>query len=169
MSMQGNPPRRLALRSLLAAALAWQARFAQAQTVAAVRVASKIDTEGSLLGQLMLRTLQAHGIRTENRLQLGNTQILRAALLAGQIDLYPEYTGNGAFFLGDEKNPAWRNHAAGHARVKALDAERHQLVWLQPSPANNTWAIALRQDLAQAQRLKSLADLSRYLGGGGRF
>ena len=134
-----------------------------------VRVASKIDTEGSLLGELIIRTLEGHGIKTENRLQLGATQIVRAALLAGEIDLYPEYTGNGAFFFADAKNPVWKHHAAGHARVKQLDAERNKLVWLQPSPANNTWAIALRQDLARSQKLGSLADLGRYLAAGGKF
>jgi osmoprotectant transport system substrate-binding protein len=143
--------------------------MAAAQALPAVRVASKIDTEGSLLGQLIVRTLEAHGIKTENRLQLGSTQIVRGALIAGEIDLYPEYTGNGAFFFADEKNPAWNSHAAGHARVKALDLERHKLVWLQPSPANNTWAIAVRQDLARSHKLNSLADLGQYLSAGGKF
>ncbi len=134
-----------------------------------VRVGSKIDTEGSLLGQLIIQALQAGGIRTENRLQLGTTQIVRSALLAGEIDLYPEYTGNGAFFFGDEKHPAWKNRAAGHARVKSLDAAKNRLAWLDAAPANNTWAIAVRQDLAQQHQLASLADLARYLGAGGRF
>jgi len=156
----------LVLAALLA--LTWPG-LAAAQPQAPVRVASKIDTEGSLLGQLIIRTLEAHGIKTQNRLQLGNTKIVRTALVAGEIDLYPEYTGNGAFFFADEKNPAWKNHAAGHARVKALDAERNQLAWLQPSPANNTWAIAVRQDLARKHKLGSLADLGKYLGAGGQL
>ena len=143
--------------------------FAQSQNAPVVRVGSKIDTEGSLLGQLMIRVLTAHGIKTENRLQLGSTQIVRTALIAGEIDLYPEYTGNGAFFFADEKNPAWKNHAAGFARIKALDAEKNKLVWLQPSPANNTWAIAVRQDLASSHKLSSLADLGPYLASGGKF
>ena len=141
----------------------------QAQTTAPLRVASKIDTEGSLLGQLIIRTLEANGIKTENRLQLGNTKIVRTALTAGEIDLYPEYTGNGAFFFADEKNPAWKSHDAGYQRVKTLDAERNKLVWLAPSPANNTWAIAVRQDLARSQKLTSLADLGKWLAGGGKF
>ncbi len=140
-----------------------------AQTPAPVRVASKIDTEGALLGQLILRTLESHGIKTENKLQLGNTKIVRTALLAGEIDLYPEYTGNGAFFLADEKNPAWKNASAGYQRVKTLDAERHQLVWLAPAPANNTWAIAVRQDLARSQKLVTLADLGKFVAGGGKL
>ncbi len=165
--------RRLGLQStwvgLAALALLGLPGAALAQTQPVVRVASKIDTEGLLLGELIIRTLQAHGIKTENRLQLGSTQIVRAALIAGEIDLYPEYTGNGAFFFADEKHPAWKHHAAGHARVKALDQERHKLVWLQPSPANNTWAIAVRQDLARSQKLGTLADLGRYVAGGGKL
>ena len=93
------------LRSGLLAAALLLAGAAQAQ---AVRVGSKIDTEGSLLGQLVVQVLEAGGVKTENRLQLGNTKIVRSALLAGEIDLYPEYTGNGAFFHADEKNPAWK-------------------------------------------------------------
>ena len=140
---------------------------AHAQAPRPLRVGSKIDTEGSLLGQLMLQVLAHAGIKTENRLQLGNTQIVRAALLAGEIDLYPEYTGNGAFFFNDEKNPAWKNLQLGHARIKALDAEKNKLVWLAPAPANNTWAIALRQDLAARFKLKTLTDFGSWVAGGG--
>ncbi|MEO5695719.1 MAG: ABC transporter substrate-binding protein [Burkholderiaceae bacterium] len=165
--------RRLVLRSALASGVvlagASAAARARAQAPAAVRVGSKIDTEGALLGQLIIRTLEANGIRTENRLQLGTTKIVRTALTAGEIDVYPEYTGNGAFFFADEKNPAWKNRAAGYARVKMLDLERNRLVWLEPAPANNTWAIAVRQDLARSHKLVTLADLARYLAGGGNF
>ena len=136
---------------------------------AAVRVSSKIDTEGSLLGHLMIQVLQAGGIKTDNKLQLGSTKIVRGALVAGEIDLYPEYTGNGAFFFADEKNPAWKNAAAGYDLVKKLDAYKNQLVWLSPAPANNTWSLALRKDVADKNKLKSLADLGPWLAGGGKF
>ncbi len=161
--------RRLVLRAALASGATLAVANGAAQTPAAVRVGSKIDTEGALLGQLIIRTLEANGIRTENRLQLGTTKIVRTALTAGEIDIYPEYTGNGAFFFADEKNPAWKNRAAGYARVKGLDLERNRLVWLQPAPANNTWAIAVRQDLARSHKLVALADLGPYLAGGGKF
>ena len=135
----------------------------------AVRGSSKIDTEGSLLGSLMIQVLQAGGIKTENKLQLGSTKIVRSALVAGEIDLYPEYTGNGAFFFADEKNAAWKNAAAGYELVKKLDADKNKLVWLSPAPANNTWSVALRKDVAQKNKLKSLADLGPWLAGGGKF
>ena len=142
--------------------------FAGAVQAQAVRVGSKIDTEGALLGNLVVQVLEAGGVKTQNKVSLGNTKIVRGALLAGEIDLYPEYTGNGAFFHADEKNPAWKKLDAGHARIKALDADKHKLVWLPPSPANNTWAIAIRKDVAAAQKLTSLADFGKWVAGGGK-
>ena len=134
-----------------------------------VRVASKIDTEGSLLGNMIILVLEANGIKTENKVQLGTTKIVRGAITAGEIDLYPEYTGNGAFFFADDKNPAWKNAKAGYERVKALDFEKNRIVWLEPAPANNTWAIAVRKDVAATNQLKSLGDLGKWIAAGGRF
>ncbi|OHX13477.1 glycine betaine ABC transporter substrate-binding protein OsmF [Chromobacterium sphagni] len=135
----------------------------------AVRVGSKIDTEGALLGNLIQQVLEAHGLKTIGRLSLGNTKVVRTAIAAGEIDIYPEYTGNGAFFFADEKNPAWKSAAAGYQRVKQLDYDRNRIVWLAPAPANNTWTIAVRRDVAAANRLESLADLPAWLGKGGRL
>ncbi len=142
--------------------------FAGALQAQPVRVASKIDTEGALLGQLIVQVLEAGGVKTQNKLQLGNTTIVRNALLAGQIDLYPEYTGSGASFHADEKNGAWKQLGAGYQRIRQLDFDKHKLVWLSPAPANNTWAIAVRSDLAAAHKLKSLGDLGRWVAGGGQ-
>lgn len=133
----------------------------------AVVVASKIDTEGSLLGNMIALLLRAHGIAVDSRLQLGPTQIVRQALLAGQIDLYPEYTGNGAFFFARPDDPAWRDPAQGYALVKQLDRAQNDIVWLAPAPADNSWAIAVRRDLAQTQHLASLANFARYVNAGG--
>lgn len=158
-----NPSRRAGLLAVIAALVLTGAADAQP-----VRVGSKIDTEGSLLGNLIVQVLEAGGVKTVNRLQLGNTKIVRSALVAGEIDLYPEYTGNGAFFHSDEKNPAWKKLEAGYQRIKALDAEKNKLAWLRPAPANNTWAIAIRKDVASAQKMKTLADFGRYVSGGGK-
>jgi len=130
-------------------------------------VASKIDTEGALLGNMIVSLLEAHGLAVENKLQLGPTNIVRAAILAGQIDIYPEYTGNGALFFHLEQDPVWKDWAKGAAKVSALDREKNHLVWLAPAPANNTWTIALRQDLAERHGLKTMADFAKYLASGG--
>lgn len=136
---------------------------------APVRVGSKIDTEGKLLGHIMVLALEAHHINTENKLSLGNTKIVRAALLAGEIDLYPEYTGNAAFMLGADNHKAWKDARAGYELAKKLDFEKNKIVWLEPAHANNTWAIAVRKDLATAHQLNTMEDLGRYIAKGGAF
>ena len=134
-----------------------------------VRVGSKIDTEGKLLGNIMVLALEANGIKTENKVSLGNTKIVRTALVAGEIDIYPEYTGNGAFMLGAENSPAWKDFRAGYELAKKMDFEKNKIVWLEPANANNTWAIAVRKDLATANQLRSMDDLGRYIAKGGTF
>ncbi len=134
-----------------------------------VRVGSKIDTEGKLLGNIMVLALEANGIKTENKVSLGNTKIVRTALVAGEIDIYPEYTGNGAFMLGAENSPAWKDFRAGYELAKKMDFEKNKIVWLEPANANNTWAIAVRKDLANASQLRSMDDLGRYIAKGGTF
>ena len=134
-----------------------------------VRVGSKIDTEGKLLGNIIVLALEANGIKTENKVSLGNTKIVRTALVAGEIDIYPEYTGNGAFMLGSEKSPAWKDLRAGYELAKKMDFEKNKIVWLEPANANNTWAIAVRKDLATANQLRSMDDVGRYIAKGGAF
>ncbi|RQO68808.1 ABC transporter substrate-binding protein [Aquitalea sp. FJL05] len=161
---QAKFSRRRLLAALALSTLSWQAVAADA-----VRVGSKIDTEGALLGNIIQQVLEANGIKTVSKVSLGNTKVVRGAITAGEIDIYPEYTGNGAFFFADESNPAWKNAEAGYQLVKKLDQEKNRISWLTPSPANNTWAIAIRKDVAAANKLKTLTDLGNWINKGGRF
>lgn len=129
-------------------------------------VSSKIDTEGGLLGNIIFLALQNAGLPVQDKLQLGGTPIVRDALVAGQIDIYPEYTGNAAFFHNEADSEVWKNAAEGYARAAELDEEAG-LIWLTPSPANNTWAIAVRQDLADEGSLKTMSDFGKYVADGG--
>ncbi|HEV2101069.1 MAG TPA: ABC transporter substrate-binding protein [Stellaceae bacterium] len=133
-----------------------------------VIVASKIDTEGALLGNMILSVLATHDIPVGNRLQLGPTNIVRAAILAGQIDIYPEYTGNGALFFHTEQDELWKSRQRGYDEIAKLDLAQNHLVWLTPAPANNAWVIAVRKDLAQRARLATVSDFASYVNGGGR-
>jgi osmoprotectant transport system substrate-binding protein len=153
------------LRNSLAAVLAFAitAGTAQAQVV----VSSKIDTEGGVLGNIIVQVLGANGIATTNRLQLGGTPVLRKAIVEGAIDIYPEYTGNGAFFFQNAEDPVWKDAAQAYESVKKLDYDANKIVWLSPSPANNTWGIALRRDIAEAGNLKTLSDFGKYVASGG--
>ncbi|STW28454.1 Osmoprotectant ABC transporter binding protein YehZ [Klebsiella michiganensis] len=63
------------------------------QAAEPVKVGSKIDTEGALLGNIILQVLESHGVKTVNKIQLGTTPVVRGAITAGELDIYPEYTG----------------------------------------------------------------------------
>ncbi len=133
-----------------------------------VVVGSKLDLEGGLLGNIMLLALAEAKIATENRLRIGPTSILRAALLSGAIDLCPEYTGNAAFFFHEDGDPVWKDAAAGYARAAKLDYERNRLVWLTPAPADNSWVIAVPESLARIQNLRTMVDFARFVRDGNK-
>lgn len=135
---------------------------------AKVVVSSKIDTEGGVLGNLVLIALQNSGIEVEDRIQLGGTPVVRQAITAGEIDIYPEYTGNAAFFFNKADDPLWKDAAKAYEEAKKLDYEANKIVWLTPSPANNTWAIALRKDVADEAGVKSLSDFGAWVAKGGK-
>jgi osmoprotectant transport system substrate-binding protein len=154
----------LALSSALAfAAVSFSAHADQNQ----ITVGSKIDTEGALLGNMIIALLEDAGFTVENRVQLGATSVVRQALLAGEIDIYPEYTGNGAFFFDLQGDEAWNNRGQGYELVSRLDAQENNLIWLEPAPANNTWAIAVRQDIASQYGLATMEDFGAWVADGG--
>ncbi|KZK88587.1 putative osmoprotectant uptake system substrate-binding protein OsmF precursor [Pseudovibrio sp. Ad46] len=141
-----------------------------ALTVAAhaeIVVSSKIDTEGGLLGNVIALALEDAGLPVERRLQLGGTQVVREAQLAEQIDIYPEYTGNAAYFHNEADSEVWKDAKAGYARAAELDGEKNGLVWLQPAPANNTWAIAVTGALASQNKLATMSDFGAWVANGG--
>ncbi len=134
-----------------------------------VVVSSKIDTEGAVLGQMILQSLEKAGIPVENRIQLGATNIVRNAIKAGEIDLYPEYTGNAAFFHDQADRDIWKDADKAYEQAASLDKEAHNIVWLTPAKANNTWAMSVRGDLARENNLETLEDLADYVNNGGAF
>jgi len=134
---------------------------------AQVVVSSKIDTEGGVLGNIILQVLQANGVPVTDKIQLGATPVVREAITSGQIDIYPEYTGNGAFFFNEADKPIWNDARQAYDEAKKLDYDTNRIVWLAPAPANNTWAIALRSDVATANKLTNLSAFGQWVAGGG--
>ncbi|MBE0476569.1 MAG: ABC transporter substrate-binding protein, partial [Coriobacteriia bacterium] len=135
----------------------------------AVVVGSKIDTEGELLGQMIILLLENEDIPTENRLRTGPTEVVRSALLSAEIDMYTEYTGTAVSqFFGDEVDPAISKEATeSYETVKGLDEEQNDIVWLQRAPANNTFAIAIPRELSEGEGIETLEDWSEYINEGG--
>ena len=136
-----------------------------------IRVGSKIDGEGSLLGQMILQTLKANGFTVVDKTRTGATKVVRQALLDGQIDTYPEYTANAVLvFHSDVKvDPKVLQSAKRTYQVARSEEASIGIDWLQPAPANNTWAVAVPQAFATKNNLTSLADLATYINKGGTF
>ena len=130
-------------------------------------IGSKIDTEGALLAQMIIVMLRDNGFDIVDKSQFGPTSVVRKALISGELDIYPEYTGNGAFFFDEADSALWKNARQGHERVKELDKKKNNIVWLTPAPANNTWGIAIPKSLADEENLSSLDDFAAYVNSGG--
>lgn len=135
-----------------------------------VVIGSKIDTEGELISSIIKVVLEDGGFEVEDKSQTGTTEVVRKALIAGEIDIYPEYTGSGFWFYGDtltdDQKAAFKNGEAGYELVASLDLEENGIVWLEPARANNTWAIAVRKDFAEAEGLKTMSDFTEYVKAG---
>lgn len=150
------------LRLVLALAL-----LASQPLQAAVIVSSKLSSESAMIGEMIRLVLNAHGIQTVDRMRLGATPVVRRALLAGEIDLYVEYTGNAGFFFNIPADPAWKDLRKGYELGARLDAAANQIVWLTPASASNAWALAVRQDVAAANRLTTMSDFGRWVSHAG--
>lgn len=146
--------------------------LAAAQSKGPITVGSKLDAEGRLLGSMIRLTLENAGFTVNDKTGTGTTPVTRKALIEGQIDVYPEYTGTAInnFFKGETiPANASSDAAKSYETVKALDLKLNNVAWLERAPANNTFAVAVRKDLADKSSLKTLADLAKYLSGGGEF
>lgn len=122
----------------------------------AVRVGSKNFTEQLTLAEMYALLLEGAGYRVERRLNLGSTQIAMAALLRGEIDLYPEYTGTA--LLVWLKLPPIRDRVRAFQTVQRAYRSRYDLVWLAPAPMNDTQALAMTRASADALHIRSLSD-----------
>jgi len=148
--------RRLAVAAaLLAAALACRERGERP-----MRVGSKNFTEQIVLGEIAAKALEDAGVPVERKLDLGGTFLCQRALVAGELDLYPEYTGT-AFTAILEQKPV-SDPARVRARVAEEYARRWGLVWAPPLGFENTFALVMRADDAGRLGVAKISDLAAH-------
>lgn len=135
-------------------------------TTEPITVATAVDTEGGVMGQLIVQLLQANDIPVVDQTQFAEISILRNALVSGEVDLTVDYTGSGERYFADTDPAVWSDPTAGYELIKQLDAETNQLIWLTPAPANNTEAIAVTKAFAQENSLVTMADFAEYVNAG---
>jgi len=154
--------------TLLLALLAWAppAWAVPAAPAGAVVVGSKRFTESYILGEIVRQTLVASGVPAQHQQGLGNTGILEQALASGAVDVYAEYTGTIAREL------LKRDVAADVARDGPAAANPSLATlndWLAPRGLkvavplgfNNSYALAMRETVAQRLGVRNLSDLAR--------
>ena len=124
----------------------------------AVRVGSKNFPEALFLGELYAQLLEKRGLKVTRKLDLGSTQIAMNAMQRGELDLYPEYTGTALLVVLKEK--VMYDSRAVYATVKREFASRYHMTWLDPSPFNDTQALAATQATADFYHVRTLSQLA---------
>ncbi|PSW18330.1 glycine/betaine ABC transporter substrate-binding protein [Photobacterium sanctipauli] len=132
---------------------------ASAMAAGKLVVGGKGYTEQLIMSTMTSQYLAGLGYDVDQRDGMGST-VLRTAQLNGQIDLYWEYTGTGLVTFN--KVVEKLSPAETYQRVKELD-EQVGLVWLNPSKANNTYALAMRKDFAKEKGIESITDMMDWL------
>lgn len=128
-------------------------------------VGGKNFTEQQLIAEITAKYLTDKGYTVDKRVGLG-TAALRQAQESGQVDVYWEYTGTSLITFNKVKEKL--DAGQTYAKVKELDAAKG-LVWLNPSKANNTYALAMRKKDAQAKGIANLSELAAKEKAGATF
>ena len=123
---------------------------------AELTVGSKDFTEQIVLGYILEFALEAAGANVRDLTNISGSNSTRQAMISGQVDLAYEYTGTGWInYLGNETPIADATEQFDAVR----DADRENgIVWVNPAPMDNTYALAMNQQTAEATGVKTLSD-----------
>lgn len=136
--------------------------FGGAAIAADLTVGGKGFTEQLIIAEMTRQLLESKGHTVDKKDGMG-TKIVRAALENGEVDLYWEYTGTSLITFN--KVTEKLSPEDTYARVKQLDGDKG-LVWLAPSKANNTYAMAVRKDNPKTDGLETISDLAAAYSAG---
>ena len=121
-------------------------------------IGSKNFTEQRILGELLAQTVESVGLKAERKFDLGGTFVCDAALRAGQIDMYVEYTGTALSAIL-KQDATGKSPREVYERVKEAYA-KDGLVWMEPLGFDNTFALVVRPDTA----VQTISDLAKHPG-----
>lgn len=126
-------------------------------------VGSKEFPEQLIMGNIAIAALEGAGASVTDQTEIQGTENVRAALDAGEIDMYWEYTGTGwSVILGREISEAPTDVQALWEAVRDEDAG-NGIVWLEPAPVNNTYAIASGPGVASGLGVSTLSDYAELV------
>ena len=124
-----------------------------------LKVGSKDFAEQYILGHIAMDVLKANGAKVVDKTNIVGSDNTRKALLGGDIDLYWDYTGTGWItYLKNTKPIA--DPAAQLKAVQEQDLKKNNIIWNDPAPLNNTYALAVKTDTAKQLGVSTLGDLA---------
>ncbi|WP_460864059.1 glycine betaine ABC transporter substrate-binding protein [Rhodococcus aerolatus] len=125
-------------------------------------VGSKEFTEQRILGYIIEFALSAAGANVSDLTSIVGSNSTRQALVSGQVDVTYEYTGTGWLsYLGQEKPIA--DPVAQYEAVKELDLKENGVAWVDPAPMDNTYALAMSQQVAQQTGITTLSEYAELV------
>ena len=129
-----------------------------------ITVGSKNFTEQVILGEIVAQHVSLRlSERVDRKLNLGGTLLAHQALVKGDLDLYPEYTGTALTAV--LKRRLSSDPAAVLAKVKAEYLSRFKIHWLDPLGFNNTFAMVIRGEDARKYQIETLSDAATHANG----
>jgi glycine betaine/choline ABC-type transport system substrate-binding protein len=124
-------------------------------------VGSKNFTEQEILGEMLAQYLhQQTGLQVERKFNLSGTYICQAALLAGRIDAYVEYTGTALTTILHQ--PVQRNAKDVYSKVKSLYAQNFNLTVMPPLGFDHTFVLAVRGETARKDHIRTISGAVPY-------
>ncbi|WP_313568747.1 glycine betaine ABC transporter substrate-binding protein [Acetoanaerobium noterae] len=125
-----------------------------------VVIASKPHSEQYILAEMLSLLIENHtDIKVEKKLGIGGgTSNIHPAMLSGDFDIYPEYTGTGLLFV--LKEDLITNPDELYKRVQDRYLEEYNIKWLGLYGFNNTYALAVKESTAQTYNLETYDDLA---------
>jgi len=127
-------------------------------------VGGKDFDEQLVLCEVAVAALESVNAKVTDRCNVGGTDATRQALLSGDISMYWEYTGTA--WVSFLKQKPIQDSKAQYEAVKQRDLAENKIVWLQPTPFNNTYAFAVKKERAQQLGLRTLSDMAAYIRSG---
>ncbi len=120
-----------------------------------IKIGSKKFTESVILGEIVAHLIKSTGEQPIHLQELGGTRVLWNALIKGEIDIYPEYTGT----ISEEILAGEGVHSEDEIRQELI---KHGIKMTKPLGFNNTYAISMKEEVAERLKIQKISDLRHH-------